>query len=83
MQGHFPLARGRGVLPTLTPGPSPGGRGASPASRIASSCRRRGAGTGPPAMRPAAAYWTQGGTENSPLAYFGGYTTFAVPSVYH
>ena len=43
----------------------------------------RGAGTGPPAVRAAAAYWTQGGTENSPLAYFGGYTTLAVPSVYH
>ena len=28
-------------------------------------------------------YWIHGGTENSPLAYFGGYTTLAEPSVYH
>jgi len=42
----------------------------------------RGTGSGPPACA-AAAYWTQGGSENSPLAYFGGYTTLAVPSVYH
>ena len=28
-------------------------------------------------------YWSHGGTENSPLAYFGGYTTLADPSTYH
>ena len=65
--------------------PEPGARADSAAEGRPSAPppEGRGAGTGPPAVRAAAAYWTQGGTENSPLAYFGGYTTLAVPSVYH
>ena len=68
---------GRSREPGAGTGPTAEGRPSAPPPE------GRGAGTGPPAMRTAAAYWTQGGTENSPLAYFGGYTTLAVPSVYH